>query len=87
MQGRWDLAEELELETIKIDKEKTGANHPDTLSNMVNFASQYREREQWHDAEKLELEVTQSRKQTLGALHPDTLDIMANLIEAWRVLN
>jgi hypothetical protein len=41
-QGRWDAAEELELQVIETRKAKLGADHPDTLTSMANLASTYR---------------------------------------------
>ncbi|KAJ5560231.1 kinesin light chain [Penicillium frequentans] len=38
-QGRWEEAEQLEVQVIKIRKMKLGEDHPDTLTSMANLAS------------------------------------------------
>jgi hypothetical protein len=38
-QGRWDAAEELEVQVMEIRKKKLGADHPDTLCSIANLAS------------------------------------------------
>ena len=41
-QGRWEAAEELEVEVMEESKKKPGADHPYTLTSMANLASMYR---------------------------------------------
>ena len=38
-QGRWDAAEELDVQVMEMSKKKLGADHPDTLTSMANLAS------------------------------------------------
>ncbi|KAF1835030.1 hypothetical protein BDW02DRAFT_579114 [Decorospora gaudefroyi] len=77
--GRWKEAEELDVQVMETLKTKLGADHPDTLTNMNNLASTYRNQGRWDDAEKLEVQVIEGRKTKLGADHPGTLTSMANL--------
>lgn len=42
LKGRWDAAEELEVQVIETRKTKLGANHSDTLINIANLALMYR---------------------------------------------
>ena len=37
-QGRWEEAEELEIQVIETRKTKLGADHPSTLTGMNNLA-------------------------------------------------
>jgi hypothetical protein len=37
-EGRWQEAEQLELQVIETSKTKLGADHPDTLTSMANLA-------------------------------------------------
>ncbi|KIX00980.1 uncharacterized protein Z518_10046 [Rhinocladiella mackenziei CBS 650.93] len=41
-QGRWQDAEELEVQVMETRKRVLGAEHPDTLTSMANLASTYR---------------------------------------------
>jgi tetratricopeptide (TPR) repeat protein len=84
--GKLDLALPLLEETLKLMKEKLGADHPTTLHSMENLAAAYR------DAGKLDLalplleETLKLMKEKLGADHPDTLNCMNNLGTAyWRL--
>jgi hypothetical protein len=38
LKGRWDAAEELEVQVMETSKKKLGADHPDTLISMNNIA-------------------------------------------------
>ena len=78
-QGRWEEAEELEVQVIETRKKKLGADHPDTLTSMANLAATYWNQGRWEEAEELEVQVMETRKTKLGADHPDTLTSMANL--------
>ena len=66
-----DLIKELET--------SIGAEHPDTLMNMANLASTYRDQGRWKEAEELEVQVMEARKRVLGQEHPSTLTSIANL--------
>jgi hypothetical protein len=41
LNGRWDAAEELDVQVIETSKTKLGVNHPDTLTSMANLALTY----------------------------------------------
>jgi DNA transposition AAA+ family ATPase len=77
--GRWNEAEELEVQVMEILKKKLGADHPDTLTSMANLAVTYSEQGREDEAEKLQIDVLELRKKKLGADHPSTLTSMANL--------
>lgn len=69
----------LETRTLKL-----GADHPNTLINMANLASTYRNQGRCEGAEQLEVQVLETRTMKLGADHPDTLISMANLASTYR---
>jgi Tetratricopeptide repeat len=70
---------------IKTTKRVLGQEHPDTLSNMANLASTYRNQGRWEEAEELEVQVMEMRKRVLRHEHPDTLISRAGL--AWTYSN
>jgi hypothetical protein len=57
-QGRWNEAEQLEIQVLDMRKKLLGAEHPDTLQSMANLASTYWNQGRWNEAEQLELDVT-----------------------------
>jgi tetratricopeptide (TPR) repeat protein len=77
--GRWDEAEKVSLQVIKIRNEKLGADHPSTLTSMANLAIIYSQQGRENKAEKLKRQVIETRKEKLGADHPDTLTSIADL--------
>ncbi|OBT39371.1 hypothetical protein VE00_10239 [Pseudogymnoascus sp. WSF 3629] len=83
-QGRWDAAEELDVQVMETSKKKLGADHPDTLTSMANLASTYSNQGRWDAAEELFVQVMETRKKKLGTDHPNTLTSMANLAATYR---
>ncbi|KAJ6120892.1 hypothetical protein N7523_005172 [Penicillium sp. IBT 18751x] len=83
-EGRWEEAEQLEVQVMEIRRTKLGENHPSTLSSTVNLASTYRKQGRWSEAEKLEVQVMEARKTRLGKEHSDTLSSMASLASTYR---
>ena len=39
LRGRWDIAEELEVQVVETRKKKLGVDHPGTLSSIANLAA------------------------------------------------
>jgi len=66
-QGRWEAAEELEVQVMETRKKKMGADHPDTLGSMHNLALTYRDKGRWDEAEQLQVQVMETSKKKLGA--------------------
>ena len=56
-QGRWNEAEQLEVQVMEMTKKLLGAEHPDTLTTMGNLASTYWNQGRWNEAEQLEVQV------------------------------
>lgn len=83
LEGRWEEAEQLEVQVMELSKTKLGADHPDTLSSIANLAANFCNQGRWEEAEQIEVQVMETRKAKLGADHPDTLTSMANLASTY----
>ncbi|KAJ5547806.1 hypothetical protein N7513_005040 [Penicillium frequentans] len=83
-EGRWDVAEQIEVQVMEISKKNFGVDHPETLSSMANLASTYWHQGRWNEAEQLEVQVMETRKLKLGVDHLDTLSSIANLAATYR---
>jgi hypothetical protein len=66
LEGRWEEAEQLEVQVMETRKTKLGEDHPDTLSSMANLASTYSKQGRWEEAEQLEVQVMKMSKTKLG---------------------
>ncbi|KAJ4267002.1 hypothetical protein NW762_003100 [Fusarium torreyae] len=82
-EGRWNEAEQCQIEAVKLKTEVLGEEHPNTLTSMNNLASIYRNQGRWKQAEELEVDVMEIRKRVLGKEHPYTLTSMANLASTY----
>ena len=78
-QGRWNKAEQLEVQVMDMRKKLLGAEHPHTLTCMANLASIYWNQGKWNEAEQLDIQVMDMKKKVLGAEHPHTINSMKNL--------
>ncbi|KAJ6109868.1 hypothetical protein N7486_002103 [Penicillium sp. IBT 16267x] len=83
-QGRWEEAEQLDVQVMETRKTKLGEDHPDTLTSMANLASTYRKQGRWEKAERLFVQGMETSKTKLGEDHPDTLTSMAYLAFTWK---
>lgn len=77
--GRYNDAEELQVQVVETRKQVLGPEHPSSLTSMANLASIYRKQGRWKKAEELGVQVIETCKQVPGPEHPDTLTSMANL--------
>ncbi|KAG9119354.1 hypothetical protein FRC07_005660 [Ceratobasidium sp. 392] len=82
--GRWQQAEQLQVQVVDARKQALGGLHPDTLRSMANLASTYWNQGRWDEAESLQVQVLDAKQQALGELHPDTLTSMNNLASTYR---
>ncbi|KAK5947991.1 hypothetical protein OHC33_010975 [Knufia fluminis] len=82
-QGRWEEAEQLEVQVLEARKTKLGADHPDTLTSTNNLALTYKQQGRWQEAEQLQVQVLEMRKTKLGVDHPDTLKSITNLASTY----
>ena len=83
--GKYDRAEELDVQVMETTKRVLGAEHPDTLTSMANLASTYWNQGRWTEAEELDVQVMETRKRVLGAEHPSTLTSMNNLAHTYKL--
>jgi citrate lyase synthetase len=81
--GRYNVAEELEVQVMETRKRVLGDEHPDTLTSMGNLASTYSNQGRWREAEELQVQVMETTKRVLGDVHPDTLTSMGNLASTY----
>jgi hypothetical protein len=72
-QGRWEEAEELEVQVMETSLRVIDAEHPDTLTSMANLASTYGNQGRWKEAEELDVLVMETSLRVLGAEHLNTL--------------
>ncbi|PMD42291.1 hypothetical protein L207DRAFT_485775 [Hyaloscypha variabilis F] len=77
--GLFEKAELLGVQAMETRKKLLGAEHPETLTTMLNLAGTYWSQSRWEEAETLEVQVMETRKRVLGAEHPETLISMLNL--------
>ena len=77
--GRYNEAEELEVQVVEMSKRGLGDEHRYTLTRMGNLASTYRKQGRWKEAEVLFVQVMETSKRGLGDEHSSTLTSMANL--------
>jgi len=82
-QGRWDAAEELQVQVMENFKKKLGAAHPDTLSSMSNLAFTWKEQGRYTEAMQLMENCVQLRRRILGNDHPYLLSSCMTL-EQWK---
>jgi tetratricopeptide (TPR) repeat protein len=71
--GRDAEALQIREELLKIHKEVSGPQHPQTLTSMLNLARSYRETGRLQDALKLHEETLAQRRAKLGDAHPEAL--------------
>ena len=83
-QGRWEEAEQVQVQVMKTRQRVLGLEHPDTLASMANLASAYQNQGRWEEAEELEVQVMETRKRALKLEHPDMLNSMVNLALTYR---
>jgi tetratricopeptide (TPR) repeat protein len=81
--GRYEEAEELQVQVMETSKRVLSDEHPDTLISMANLASTYSNQGRWKEAEELQLQVTETMKRVLSDEHPNTLTSMANLASTY----
>jgi hypothetical protein len=82
-QGRWDAAEELEVQVMETSKNKLGADHPATLTSMNNLAFTWKGTGKETEAVRLMEECVQLRKCVLGLNHPDSIS-SCTALDTWK---
>ncbi|CAI7635278.1 unnamed protein product [Penicillium discolor] len=82
-QGRWEEAEQLEVQVMETRKMTLGGEDSSTLTSMANLASTYRNQGRWEEAEQFFIHVMETSRKKLGEDHPSTLTGMANLASTY----
>ncbi len=82
--GRTAEAIPLLEEALRLQREKLGTDHPNTLSAMSNLANTYLAAGRTAEALQLDEKTLRLRREKLGADHPRTLISMNNLAQAYR---
>lgn len=65
-QGRFEEAEKLEVQLVKIQKKELGESHPDPLSSLAKLSSTYMNQGRWNEAEELRVQVVEMRNRLHG---------------------
>jgi len=82
--GKYDEAEQLDLEVVEGRKEAFGNDHAETLEAISSLASTYRSRGKYDQAEELDLQVIEGQKRVIGDDHAETLKAISNLASTYR---
>lgn len=77
--GRYEDAEPLLKQAIKIGTNTISENHPDYAKHLCNLASHFYSMSRYDEAEPLYKQAIEIAKTTLGPDHPDTELYKANL--------
>jgi tetratricopeptide (TPR) repeat protein len=78
-QGKYEEAEAMHRQTLKLTKKMLGEEHPNTLRSMNNLALVLYSQGKYGEAEAMHRQTLELSKKTLGEKHPDTLTSMNNL--------
>ena len=80
-QGRWEVAEWLEMQVMETRKRVLGEEHPNTLTSMNNLAFTWKDRDRCAGALALMMECAQILQRVLGPVHPHTRSAMASVAQ------
>ncbi|KAE8375612.1 hypothetical protein BDV26DRAFT_12224 [Aspergillus bertholletiae] len=78
-QGKWDKAEQLNVQTLDSMRRIFGIENEWTLVTMTQLVSIYTAQGRWEKAEKVELQALEAHEKVLGAEHPHTLTNKSSL--------
>jgi tetratricopeptide (TPR) repeat protein len=84
-QGRYEEAEPLYLQALKLGKHYLGEDHPNVATTLNNLALLYKFQRRYDEAEPLYLQALELRQRLLGKDHPDvalSLNNLASLYDA-----
>jgi hypothetical protein len=79
-QGRWEEAERLEVQVMKMRKTKLGNEHPDTLTSMASLALIRKSSGKTADAIDLLRDCLAKQKHTIGPNHPHAVSNFETLL-------
>ncbi|KAI1132153.1 hypothetical protein F5Y10DRAFT_6263 [Nemania abortiva] len=79
--GKYSEAEQLYRQTLQLQEEVLGREHPSTLASMNNLANVLDDQGKYEEAEKMHRQTLQLKEEVLGREHPSTLNSMHNLAD------
>ena len=85
-QGKWNEAEQLEVEVLNMRKKLLGAEHPDTLLSMENLARIYANKGNLKEAEQLEIEVLDMKKKLFAEHISKTHPYLVNTFSTFQYM-
>ena len=77
--GKYVEAEEMLRQTLVLDKEVSGPEHPEMLASMYNLALVLSGQGKYVEAEEMHRQTLELRKKVSGPEHPHTLTSMSEL--------
>jgi len=82
--GRWDEAEQLQIQISKAYEKIHGPESPVTLKSKADLVSLYTRQGKWKAAEELGFKVVEARKKVCGLTHSDTMVSIKDLALTYR---
>src|SRR5439155_948526 len=70
-QGKYEAAQAIAIEALRIRQEILGESHPDYAASLNNLARLYQDMGDYARAEPLLRQAVEIRKKALGESHPD----------------
>ncbi|EHK25616.1 uncharacterized protein TRIVIDRAFT_134921, partial [Trichoderma virens Gv29-8] len=77
--GRYQTAEDIYRQTLKVYEKMLGKEHPLTLDSMDNLGGVLSNLGKYKESEEMHRQTLEIRKKMLGKEHPSTLNSMGNL--------
>jgi tetratricopeptide (TPR) repeat protein len=78
-QGKYEEAEEMHRQALRLRETVLGKEHPDTLTSMNNLASVLSNQGKYEQAEEMLRQALRLQEMVLGKEHPSTLVSKNNL--------
>jgi hypothetical protein len=83
-QGRWEEAEQLQVQVMETSKTKLGADHHNTLTSMANLAFTWESTGRHAEAIDLLKICVAKQQKILGPAHPQAVFISKTLLK-WTI--
>ncbi|KAI1439348.1 hypothetical protein F5Y02DRAFT_424116, partial [Annulohypoxylon stygium] len=77
--GKYNEAEQMYQQTLELNEQVLGKEHPSTLSSMNNLALVLDSQGKYEEAEQMHRQILELKERVLGRKHPSTLSSMNNL--------
>jgi tetratricopeptide (TPR) repeat protein len=83
-QGKYQEAEALYTQTIRVQRRVLGPQHPDTLASTSDLAGAYAAQGKYKEAEALYSQDLEIERRVLGPEHPDLLGTVSNITSMYQ---